>query len=102
MENKQLTVLHLDPTFSLCETLGKEDLLFYFFRKWTQTLADNAQDYSKRAEALKGALEKNKNLSDEEKKRLLTQLNNSYGKFGETYANYGKGLELRRKKLFGD
>jgi len=99
---KRLELLHLDPTFDLCEKLEKEDLLFYFFRKWTQTLADNPQDYSKRAEALKGALEKNENLSDEEKKRLLTQLNNSYGKFGETYANYGKGLEYRRKRLFED
>ena len=99
---KRLEVLHLDPTFDLCGTLGKEDLLFYFFRKWTQTLADNAKDYSARAEKLKGALEKNENLSDDEKKRLLTQLNNSYGKFGETYTNYGKGLEYRRKALFGE
>jgi hypothetical protein len=99
---KRVELFHLNPTFDLCEKLEKEDLLFYFFRKWTQTLADNPEDYSERAKLLKGALERNKNLSDEDKERLLTQLNNSYGKFADTYRNYGKGLNLRREKLFGE
>jgi hypothetical protein len=99
-EQKQITIHHYNPTFDLCGRLDKEGLFFYFFRKWTQSLAHNKNTYEASQEATKlfDALEKNENLTEEDKLKLFDQLWGSLETLRCTHLNYAKGLKRKQKK----
>jgi hypothetical protein len=101
-EKLQVNIHHYNPTYDLCGRLDKEGLFFYFFRKWTQSLTHNKNtlEASKEATKLFDAIEKNENLTEEDKLKLFDQLWGSLETLRCTHKDYAKGLKRRQKKWY--